>query len=228
MVCKSAYPQAGLSLYTDFGKNNVSEGLYLKSAVTGFYKLNRTTLEGGILAGLKDKKHTGLSGYSFSVSRSLIDRKTKLIIKGYGIIANPSKIVMESDMGVLIRMSHSRFNMEIGSDFRTYNLRQKAISDKVYSRNALRINEIYNIIYLFNYNLKPDDETWNIGLTITNIDHFIINQETNPVINLSGRYKLRLPITLYAEAWYKYAGVTNLELNNFGYFFRTGIIWNIN
>jgi hypothetical protein len=228
LICASSFSQGGLSLYTDFGKNNVSEGLFSKTVLTGSFRLNKTILFAGIQSDLRNNLHKGLSGYTFSASRILIDRKTKLMIKGYGIITNPSKIVMESDLGLLIRMSHSRFNMEIGSDFRTYNLRQKAVSDNIYPRDATKIREIYNIVYLFNYNLKPNDDTWNVGLTITNIDHFIINQETNPVLNLSGKYKLRLPITLYAEAWYKYAGVTNLELNKFGYFFRTGIIWNIN
>jgi hypothetical protein len=83
-------------------------------------------------------------------------------------------------------------------------------------------------MYSFNFFLKPTDEQWNVGLSVTNIDHYIINQETNPVFNLQGFYKLKSPVKLFAQAWYKTAGITNLNLNYFGFFLRTGIIWNIN
>ena len=43
-------------------------------------------------------------------------------------------------------------------------------------------------MYSFSYFLKPTDENWNVGLSVTNIDHFVINQETNPVMNLCGLY----------------------------------------
>lgn len=228
VICIDSFAQYGLSLYSDIGKNNVSDGLYIKSAFIGSFKFKKTTLETGIQTDLKNYNHQGFSGYTLDASRILLNKMTTLEIKGFCIFTNPSDIVMESNLGALVKMSHKRFKMEIGSNFRTFNLRQNAVADYAGANSSLKIREIYNIIYSFNYYVKPTDEKWNLGLTITNIDHFIINQETNPVFNLNGFYKLSAPVTIYAQAWYKCAGVTNLELNHFGYFFRTGIIWNIN
>jgi hypothetical protein len=220
--------QYTLSVYNDIGKNNVSDGLYLKSALITSCKLRKTTLETGIQADVKNNNHQGFSGYTLNASRIILNKKTALEIKGFCLFTYPSEILMESNMGALIKMSQKHFKMEIGSNFRTYNLRKNSVPKFGGAYNSLKIKEIYNIIYSFNYNFKPTDEKWNLGLTVTNIDHFIINQETNPVININGFYNLSTPVKLYAQVWYKCAGTTNLELNHFGYFFRTGIIWNIN
>jgi hypothetical protein len=228
IISTDSFAQFTLSLYNDIGKNNVSDGLYLKSALIGSWKLRKTTLETGIQADVKNNNHQGFSGYTLNASRIIINNKTSLEIKGFCFFTYPSEIVMESNMGALLKMSHKCFKMEVGTDFKTYNLRLNTASEYAGTNNSLKIREIYNIIYSLNFNVRPTDEKWNMGLTITNIDHFIINQETNPVININGFYKLSAPVKLYAEVWYKCAGATNLALNHFGYFFRTGIIWNIN
>ena len=46
-------------------------------------------------------------------------------------------------------------------------------------------------MYRLSYYLKPADDKWNVCLSVTNIDYFVINQETNPVLNLSGLYKIK-------------------------------------
>jgi hypothetical protein len=83
-------------------------------------------------------------------------------------------------------------------------------------------------MYSFSYTLNPFEYVWNIAMTVTDIDHFLINQETNPVFNLKGSYRLTTPVCLFAEAWYKSSGITNLELNHFGFTIRTGLTWNFN
>jgi hypothetical protein len=227
-ICLGASGQDNFCLYNNVGKNNVSDGLYIKSAIIGSCKFRKTTLETGIEADLKNNNHKGFSGYTLDISRVLMNKNTTLELRGFGIFTYPSEILMESNLGALIKMCHRRFKMELGTDFRTYYLRHNAVDDYVGANSSMKIREIYNIIYSFNYFVNPTDEKWNLGLTVTNIDHFIINQETNPFININGFYKLSEPVTVYAQAWYKCAGVTNLELDHFGYFFRTGIIWNIN
>jgi len=82
-------------------------------------------------------------------------------------------------------------------------------------------------MYLIGYNLKPIDHDWNVGITITNVDHFIINQETNPVFYLHGKYQVSKPLTLFGEWWYKSAEAFNISVNHFGFFFRTGLVWKV-
>ena len=62
---------------------------------------------------------------------------------------------------------------------------------------------------------------------MTNIDNFLINQDTNPMLFLQGKYQVTAPLTLYIEPWYQSAGSLNLSANYFGFFIRTGLIWKL-
>jgi len=222
------FAQPGISIYSDIGSNNISKGIFIKSAAFGSYKYGKNNFETGIQADLKNNNKTGFSGYTLSASRNMAIKDFSFELKGFFMQTVPSEILSETNWGALMEMRHNRFEMSIGTNFRTYSLRQRT-SDKYEINNShTQIREVPNVMYSFVCKMKPDDETWNLCLAVTNIDNFNINQETNPVVNLKGMYKLSSPVTLYIQACYKSAGVTNLVLNYFGYFIRTGIIWNIN
>jgi hypothetical protein len=220
--------QPGISIYSDVGSNNVSNGIFIKSAALGFYKYGKNNFETGIQTNLKNNNKNGFSGYTIGASRNMAIKDISFRLKGFFTLTIPSETLSETNYGALMGMRHKRFEMSIGANFRTYNLRQTAVNRYEIDNTHTQIHESPNLMYSFGYNIKPTDETWNLGLSVTNIDHFNINQETNPVVNLNGTYKISPPVTLYIQACYKSAGVTNLVLNYFGYFFRTGIIWNIN
>ncbi len=227
LICFNLVAQAGLSAYNDIGKNNVSQGIFIKSATMAYYKSGKNRLETGFQTDLKNNKFS-FSGYTLSASRILKIKKIPIELKGFCTLIYPSEIFEETNWGALLKMRQKHFEMAIGTNFKSYNFRQKAVEDYNIDPKHTKVHEIYNIMYSFSYYLKPADDSWNIGLSVTNIDHFIINQETNPVFNLTCLYRISSPVCLYMQAWYKCAGITNLELNHFGFFFRTGIIWDIN
>lgn len=228
IICTRLSSQPGISVYSDFGSNNISKGIFIKSVALGSYKYGKNSFETGIQTDLKNYHKKGFSGYTLSAARNMAIKDLSFELKGFYVKTFPSEILTETNWGALMAMRHKRLDMSIGTNFRTFSLRQKSANRHEIDNNHNRINEISNIMYSFGYNLKPTDETWNLCLTVTNIDHFTINQETNPVVILKGMFKLNPPVTLYIQACYKSAGVTNLVLNYFGYYFRTGIIWNIN
>jgi len=227
-ICAGLFAQPGISIYTEIGSNNISKGIFIKSAVLGNYKYGKNNFETGIQTDLKNNNKTGFSGYTLSASRNMAIKDISFEIKGFFIQTVPSEILSETNWGGLLGMRHKRFDMSIGTNFRTFSLRQKSENRDEKNNSHTQIHEVNNLMYSFGYNLKPTDDNWNLGLSVTNIDHFNINQETNPVVNLHGLYKISSPVTLYLQASYKSAGVTNLVLNYFGFYFRTGIIWNIN
>lgn len=220
--------QPELTIYTDAGKNNTSKGLFIKSATMGCYKFGKNRVGTGFQLDLKNSNNYGFSGYTINISRNLLTKRIPLELQGFFVLTRPYDLLQETNWGTLLKMKHKRFGMELGTNFRTYTLTKQAIKDYDSDKHSTKIHEVFNLMYSFNFFLKPTDEQWNVGLSVTNIDHYIINQETNPVFNLQGFYKLKSPVKLFAQAWYKTAGITNLNLNYFGFFLRTGIIWNIN
>jgi hypothetical protein len=228
MYCNNLKAQTGLTLYTDLGKNNASQGLFIKSAAIGHFKIGKYMVKTGYQVDLMNNNKSFFSGYTINASRHLRIQDIPLELQGFYIRTSSTEILRETNWGTLLSMRLKRFEMTLGTNFRTYNFINQAIKDFEMEKNSSKIHEVNNLMYSFSYFLKPADEKWNVGLSVTNIDHFIINQETNPMFNLQGSYKISSSVRFYAQAWYKIAGASNLEVNHFGYYLRTGIIWNIN
>jgi hypothetical protein len=226
--CINSAAQPGLTIYTDIGSNNVSHGLFIKSSAIGQYKFGKNILEAGFQTNLKNYNKPGFSGYTINASRNFAIKRISLGIQGFYVSIISSEIIRESNLGGFVNMKLNHFEMTLGANFRTFAFRPGGISEYEIEKKSTKLHEVGNLMYSFTYNLKPGDNRWNAGLSVTNTDHYTINQETNPMFNLHGSYKLKSPIRVFAEAWYKIAGASNLEVNYFGFYMRTGLIWNIN
>jgi len=226
-VCPDLSAQPGLNIYTDFGENNGSQGLFIKTASLVSYQFGKNIFETGFRIDLKNSNNTYFSGFSLSGSRNLKISHFPFEIAGFWICTPFSELLRETNWGARLKRESNHFEYLIGANFRTYAFRQKAIREYGIDQNAAKIHEILNIMYSVCYQLKPRNSPWNVGFSLTNVDNFMIEQETNPMLRLNGFYKLSSPLSLYIQGWYKSAGATNLAVNYFGFFFRTGIIWYI-
>jgi len=224
----SIIAQSGIVTYIDIGSNNVSDGLFIRSASCGRFQFGKNRVSGGFQNDLKSINNNLFSGYTINASRELVNKGSHFELQGFCTWTLYSEFLRETNWGGLFKMRHRRFEIQIGTNFRTYAFREKALKYYDIEKYSERIHENFNLMYSFSYYLKKSDDPWNIGLSITNIDYFIINQETNPVINLRGLYKPSPQACLFAEFWYKPAGTLNHAVNHFGYFFRIGMIWNFN
>lgn len=215
-----------LSAYMDAGENNVSQGFYMKTAVLGSYQKGKYVLNAGGQLDIINSGDKIFTGSKFMGGRVFSIKNFDFQIHGLFMYNSISENVFETNWGVLSKVERKHFHYQLGTNFRAYHLPRQV--RKEYNPDVEnKIKENWNLIYLIAYNLKPDDYIWNVGITVTNIDHFILSQETNPMINLHGRYRISDPIMLYAESWYKSAGALNISVNYFGFFFRLGLIWKI-
>jgi hypothetical protein len=218
--------RAIISGYAELGSTQVSEGVYIRSAALGSCRFGKYRAEAGIQLDLKSNNGDVLSGYSFRASRQMLIREFPFGIQAFYFGTSFSGVLRESNWGLLLDMQRRHFAVSAGTNFRTYAFTREAV-DQYGLDGGTRIRENFNLMYSFSCQLKPVEHPWNIGLTMTNIDHFIINQETNPCFNLHGRYVVSPPLELFAETWFQRAGALSLSVNYFGFFFRAGIVWDI-
>lgn len=218
--------QYQVTLYTDAGKTVVSDGFFTKMAAITDYQFGKNNITAGLQIDITGNSNRVISGYSASASREWMINTFPIEIQGFFIFSPFSRILKETNWGFQVGTYRNHFILSIGTSFRTYAYTQKAVRDYDLT-NHTRIHENWNPVYSLNYLIKPIDNPWNIGLTVTNIDHFTINQDTNPVINVCFTYRPCKPLNCFMESWYKSAGALNLNVNYFGFFFRTGIIWDI-
>jgi hypothetical protein len=218
--------QPGINIYTELGQNNISQGLYLKSAALGSYKFGNNFLSAGIQTDLNKIYKISLSGYTINASRYLTLQKMLLEWQGFFTMTDLSEILHQTNWGFLLKMRRSHFEMEIGSNFKTYSFSEQARKEYKIMSDAVSIKETFNIIYSFRYNVKPSDNKWNLGWAITDIDYFQYNQETNPIFKLDSYLRFSNKISINADLAYELAGFTNLAFGSFGLTLKTGLIWN--
>ena len=218
--------QPGLTVYADAGENTISDGLYIRSALLGHYRFGKNRLETGVQSNLINGNDIVLSGYCINGAREFRIKNTFLEINGFWLWTASSGLLQETDYGCFISMKQKHFEIQTGTNFRTYSFRRKAMKEFSIGEGNSKIHENFNLMYSFSYNLKPFDSRWNTGLTLTNTDHFLINQETNPYINVHGSYNVSSPVCLFAEVWYKNSGSLNMSTNYFGFVIRGGVKWN--
>jgi hypothetical protein len=228
ICCFSLQSQPKIYFHTDGGKSNTSNGLYLKSAAIGNLKSGKYAAEAGLQADLFYNDHSSFSGFKFSLSRDFTIRKRTFQIEGFYLRTIVSEITGETNWGVLLNKGSKHFKSKIGANFRTYSFTNYAIREFSLEKGTTRCHDVLNIMYSFTCDIKLEENLWNAGMTITDADHFVINQENNVVVNLHGSYKLSPSLLLFTQVWYEVAGITNLKLNNFGYFLRAGIVWKLN
>jgi hypothetical protein len=223
-TCLTAQP--GMNVYADAGKSCVSDGLFIKSAAIGSYEFGKSKVEAGVQANLKCNGHPMFSGYCVSASREQVINASVLSARGFFTWASSNGVLRETNWGVLFSMKHKRFEMSVGTNFRTYAFKAGAVQEYKIGEEACMFHENFNLMYSIGCNVMPTDDRWNVGLSVTNYDYFTINQEVNPALRLRGLYKPGSQVCLYAEVWHQNAGLLNMSINHYGLLFKTGVSWN--
>jgi hypothetical protein len=219
--------QVKVTAYTETGENNASEGLYLKTAAMANYNFKNFHFAGGLQSDIISNYSKIISGLNLKISDEFKFHKLNTEIQLFFIRTFFSELVKEKNMGILFKLRFSHFLIDIGPDFRRLGYTKKAISKYGIVENHTYWYDNWNTVYSVTYNIKPVSSGYNAGLTITNLDNFLINQVTNPAMNVHGSFKICKSADLIAETWYKAAGIFNLNPNYYAFFIRTGIIWNI-
>lgn len=214
------------NIWADAGKTNMSDGLFIKGAVTGEYRLMSNTFGIGgqmDIISYNDKPSPALT---INYSRQFRVDSMKIDIKPFLLYHRFSGLMYEIDYGLIFKSFYKKFIFSLGTNFRTYSLTSEA-KDHFNIEEPGKIKERFNIMYSLTWHVMPLANHWNIGFTACNYDHFTINQETNPLFNIRFTHRLSQSSSLYFDFWYQSAGALNLSVNTYGYFFRTGMKWQI-
>ena len=222
------FAQENVQTYFDIGENNVSEGIYIKNTYRGIYQYSKYKVEAGIQLDLLSNNPNTLTGFDVLGSREFMIENFLFEVKGFFMLNRFSDLMHETNWGFRIATKNlNYFLFELGANSRTYALNNSFKEEYNLSKSNCKLNENFNLTYVITAYLKPQDYNWNVGFSCTNVDYYVINQSTNPVFNMQILYKLKSNLLLNLSAWYKQAGIFNINANYFGYFFRGGLSWKI-
>jgi hypothetical protein len=218
--------QMKISVYTDLGHTNVSEKLYFKSILIADYQLNDYKIRSSFQSDILSPRPQFLSGWNVNFSRNFRLKRKDFVAKTIVIYTPFSELLKEINWGISLETDIKKFKIKLGTGFRTLAYTKQAIQQYGFTQNT-EIHENFNLLYNFGYNFSKHGSVWNIELNITDIDHFLIHQETNPMINICFDYRINNSIEAFTEFWYKSSGMMNMHVNYFGTLLRTGIIYKL-
>ncbi len=220
------FGQPAVSGYAEIGNSPVL-GTFGTFAMIPEYKVHGLAVETGISLLGSGQKETLLDAvmlrgsYAFSVKQNPLG-----LALGY-IWKQPSTELRETNIYLSVDYGLKHWYFLLGNNFRTYRLSGNYREEQGFSREDSRIRESWNLMYRVSFSVNAPQKSWNLITTITNVDYFLIEQETNPLFNLRGLYKPRQDLVLFMEAWYKTSGMLNIQVNHYGFQFRFGVTWDI-
>ena len=211
----------------DLGNNNLSTGLYLQFSNTGNFEKKYWGAEAGYQLGLVQPQNVFFnSWYGCSYGKIPIG-KLNLVLGGEYLWTAFSPDLREINWIVFARTTLKHWKFGLGNNSRIYRFSNSTSNDDQTVNPESSIVEGWNFMYHIQYVLKPYDNNWNFMAAVTNYDLFVIQQETNPMVNVRFDYMLSEPLRLYSEFWYKSSGFLNDQVNYFATFIRIGIQWKI-
>jgi hypothetical protein len=219
--------QLRLDGYLDFGTSQVSEGLYSHIATIGCFEKTKWGIQAGFQLGLVQPQDVIFNSWHVNPYGKIKIGNTLLDIGGEYLWTAISQDLRETNWIVTARTTLNHWQLCFGTSFRAYRLSHKAANDAYLFDPENKITEKWNMVYNATYVLKSYENRWNLSSSITNYDHFIIQQENNPMFKIRFDYKISIPLSLYSELWYKPAGLMVIRVTYFGMFTRLGLSWKI-
>ena len=217
------YEQAAI---LDAGSSTVSDGTFLRPAVIASYRYDKLTVSTGFQWTFSSAERKALSGAFISGGSDFKVREIPLSADLF-FRRNPySDVVRETLFGALLKHERSRLDIQFGYHMRRYRLDKSTLEPgDPASGPALSIWEYRNFMYRGTVRLNEQDAKWNLSASLTNFDHFLIQQETNPMVNLAGCFRISDAVKIHSSLWYQGAGMLNIHANYYGFYFRTGVVW---
>lgn len=219
--------QPSLHSFIETGQNNVYRNGYFSFSVSPSYEFGKNKVDGGILFAFGGQREKNLAACSIAGARSFKFLKQSFNISGYYLWKPFSTELRETNWCIILGLELPHFQFSLGNNYRTYRFSREYIRQNEDLADNSRIVEPWNLIYRFHYSLKKENNPWNLLLSVTDYDYFIIEQATNPVVFVTGTYQFNDNLHSFIDIGYKSAGFMNIEVDHFGYFFRIGLLWEI-
>jgi len=212
--------------FFDVGKTQVSQGIYSQFSNICFFEKPDWGVQTGYQLGLVQPQSVFFNSWYLKSYGKLKTGSIPLVLGGEYLWTAFSPDMRETNWIAFASTTLKHWRFGFGTSIRTYRLsNEAAVVSQFYPEG--RITEKWNMMYHAQYVLKSPDNRWNLAGSFTNYDHFIIQQENNPMFNLRFDYKISAPLSLYSELWYKPAGLMVIRVTYYGMFIRLGVLWKI-
>ncbi len=162
-------------------------------------------------------------GYNFNIKAKLATIEANFLYKPSTALVN------ELNWGAQFKYNLRHWKFCLGTNFKSFRLNKdytNTLSDKTVRVINERPSMTYRIQYFLNDRTKDKCKKYNLSFMLTNMDWFVIQQETNPFVGTGFYYNFQeLDLTLFTQVFYETAGFNNIRVNYFGFYVKGGVSW---
>lgn len=171
-------------------------------------------------------------GLTFSATRSnrldgiRIHGQRKLPLREHGSRLNVfyqwtpfSSRIQEQHIGGYFNYPIRKWDLSLGFNSQIISLRPGYRAKKAEPQK--RLWEAFNLLYRAEFT-QPINQQANLKLALTNYDHLLLNQESNPFLLVGGDYQIGKQSKLYFDIAYLEAGLFNIRVNYYGVYAKLG------
>jgi hypothetical protein len=223
-VCSA---QPSVKSFAETGQNNIYSKGYFSYFISPSYDLVDDSFDAALLFSFGGDREKNFGGYSLRYTRKFSLLRQDFSVSGSYLWVPFSTELRETNLCIVLNYTLPHFQFTLGNNYRTYRFSKEFIRSDVNATGRYRIIEPGNLMYTFQYRVNREEKLWNLMLSVTNNDYFMIEQETNPMLLLKGTYQVNGNLSSFMDIGYKTAGLMCIKVDYFGYFFRLGMKWDI-
>lgn len=214
--------------YFEVGSNYASAGFYGSLSTQFSQQFGNFEASAGGLFTLSNAQSNIFSALKLGISNNFQLKNRTLNVGAFYLFKPFSRDLNESNFAIFANYRTSHFGYILGLNSRIYSFNRSAIQKYNFPDSIkTSIWEPYNLMYRISYfhDIVPK---LNFEASITNYDQYLIQQETNPMLQVNFNYQLNNKLQLYSELTYMQAGMLNIRINYFGLYLKGGVIWQLN
>lgn len=213
--------QLQLGIWGDAGSTQIDVNGFTSLSGEAMYTYDAYFASIAYSALFSEWRETVSNGFKVDIGRDFNIKSLPIKASVFYLNKPISTQIYEWDLGLFLQKSTGNWNYGIGGHYREICIKPKYAADF----SDTKITEGFNLLYLLRYNIPLKTNTWKLHATITDFDHFLLLQETNPMVFVGAHYLGFNTLNIFSEFWYRSAGLNNIQVQYYGYFFRLGAVW---
>ena len=228
LISYSGKAQFKIEVFSGIAVNPVDQPCLISAGFSPGYEYKNFSIDYAMDFNINHRDTKVINAFASSIAYKINLNNIPLKFNLFYCNKPVSQILNIHNTGLKMNYILKKWDFTLGNNFNIYRFTDDAV--KIYEIVDNRyLVESANIMYSIKYFIMQKGNPWNLYINLTNFERFIIEQETNPMLNLGFIWQKNdnWP-QIFVDYWYQSAGFNNIRVNYFGWLLRTGVKWEIN
>ena len=227
LISLNLFGQFKIEVFSGMTVNPVEQPFLASVGFSPGIEIGKFSFEYALDLNINKRNQKAINAFVLNTSYQIVIDDNPLKFSLFYLHKPISQMLNIHNTGCFANYKFKKWEFLLGNNLNIYKFTNNAVDVYNILDNETLV-EAFNLIYTLKYYLFKKGNAWNTYFNLSNFDKFVIEQEINPMINLGACYQKNLDTpSFYLDLWYQSAGFNNIRVNYFGFFYRIGVLWEI-